>query len=319
MSDLNVGVRGNTNEGIIFFSKKDTALLTLFVFLFIIFSVDVLPSDIVLALICFVFVITPLRLSLFLFMFFSLWENVTVFSFGITLNLIFLIVASSKIVMDYVRRRSSISFIISELFFCGYVVTYGVICFFAGNGTFSGIGMAFVLFIALNTSRNYPLNKGKERFWQITFFMLMLSTFISVFYGLVNNTSNMRWISGMGYIPQLYGTVGTARIGMFLCASLIYPMFYIKRKLIKTLLVSLISFLILMTLSITALITYALFWLVYAVYYQRKNKKQIFKKVMILIVILLCVFSSWKYISSSKIVEPILIRTSTMVDALYSI
>ena len=47
--------------------------------------------------------------------------------------------------------------------------------------------------------------------------MLLVSTLLAVIYGIINDT-DCRWISEMTY-AQLYGTIGTARIGMFYFAK----------------------------------------------------------------------------------------------------
>ncbi len=64
--------------------------------------------------------------------------------------------------------------------------------------------------------------------------------------------------------------IETARIGMYIVASLIYPVFYVEKKVIKVGLLLLLSMLAFMTLSITTLICLLAFWAIVLIF----NKKQ---------------------------------------------
>ena len=84
-------------------SKNESTMLYIFIMLFVVFSFNIVPKDIMLLLIISIFSLSSMKNSLFMFLFFSVWENVAVFSFGITLNLVFQVIFFIKIIMNLIK------------------------------------------------------------------------------------------------------------------------------------------------------------------------------------------------------------------------
>src|SRR5690606_33980244 len=145
------------------------------------------------------------------------------------------------------------------------------------------ISISFNVFIAMYAFSIYSNKEESTKFWEATFCTLMISTLIATFYGIINDTTLDRWVKGMGYARQLYGTVGTARIGMFLCTSLIYPVFYVKNRFVKIVLSLVLSILALMTLSVTTLICLIIFWMFVILFKDIGNFKKNVKTISIII------------------------------------
>lgn len=258
-----------------FISQKELQKLIIYFSLFFIFSLNIVPKDIVFLLLIFVFTSSSLKNSLLMFLFFSLWENVMVFSFDISLNLILQVILGIKILLKSFFGSSSNRFSLSELSILILVFLYGILNFFIGTGTLAGIGIGVNFLIAIYSFKLYKSQKKPYDFWKYIFLVLFISTLISSLYGTINNTAINRWIRGTGYITQIYGTLGTTRMGMFIVVSLIYPVFYMKNKTLKVTFSVILSALALMTVSLTTLICLLVFWTIVLIYKKKINRKNI--------------------------------------------
>lgn len=301
-----------------FLTIKEINLINIYIFLYIIFSLNILPKDIILGLITLVFMFSTLKTSLLMFLFFALWENVTVFSFGLSLNLTFQIVFCIKILLNSLIGSKSIFYRYSDLTFLIGVLFYGFLNFLIGTGTFSGIGMGFNVFIAIYAFSIYEKKEETDIFWKSVFYVIMISTLISVFYGYYNETSNDRWIKGLGYVKQIYGTIGTARIGMYLCTSLIYPVFYMENKFLKVMLSIILSIGAIITFSITTLICLIIFWIVVLLFKQKKNLYYKLGIISIVIIGIMIIIMLWSVVSEINIIKPIALRVGIIIDAFKS-
>lgn len=299
-----------------FLSRQEINLLSLYMVLFTIFALDIVPKDLLLMIITIVFSIASLKCSLIMYLFFTLWESVSVFSFGITLAVVFQVVITLKILLNSIRTNRPIFSSFSDIFFLLFIIFYGIMDFLIGAGSLSGIGIGFDVFIALYAFSLYRNGNLSEHFWKAVFFTLMVSTFIAAFYGIMNDTAYDRWISGMGYVKQLYGTIGTARMGMYLCASLIYPVFYINNSFIKSALIFILNICAILTFSITTLICLFVFWIIVILFKDRNITKKSLKKLFIIVGCLLVIIPSWDIISNIGFIEPMSVRVEGLITSL---
>ncbi|NMB44252.1 MAG: hypothetical protein GX995_09010 [Clostridiales bacterium] len=297
-----------------FLTSREKAYLSFFILLFFVLIFDIVPRDIILTMITIVFTISSLKSSSIMYMFFSLWENVAVSTFGLTLNVALKIVLCIKILANLMKVKPNISLKYLDVLVLLVVGYYGIMNVIVGTGDFSGIEIGCNVLIAIYLFNIYKDKKEYLMFWKKIFLILMLSTLLSVLYGIINNTSLNRWISGMGYIPQIYGTIGTARIGMFLCASLIYPVFYSTNRLIKIMLSILLSGLALMTLSITTTICLLLFWTVVLAFKEKKGHIGLRVPVAIIFILITIILLGPK-IKEISLVKPIIIRIENIIKA----
>ena len=301
-----------------FILNRDIKLIAIYVCLYLLFAVGIIPKDIILGLITGFFIVASMKGTLIMYLFFVLWENVGVFSFGLTLSFLLQMILFIKIIINCIRYNKIVFYNFSDVFFCILSFFYGVMNFLIGTGGFTGIRLAINVVIALYSFTIYQDKEKSTGFWKAVFFTLMLSTIIASIYGFFNDTANDRWIAGMGYVKQIYGTIGTARMGMYFCASLIYPVFYIKKKIVKIILCLILSLGALMTFSVTTLICLVMFWGCIILF---KNKTNIAKKIIGFFIVFLCLFmiiAFWDRISEIIIFKPISIRIESMVEALQS-
>ena len=178
------------------------------------------------------------------------WMYVGKFSFGLTVSLVNTVLLVLKIVIG--RRKIKITNL--ELILLVYLLMMGSAALVV-NQTFTGISMVLYFFIAVYIHSRYASNNEYcDEFWGKCLFIIMISTAICVIYGFRAETGYVRWIKGMGYVSQLYGTLGTSRFGLYLTLSLLYPLYYVRNKKTKIILCILLTIAILGTVSMTALL-----------------------------------------------------------------
>jgi len=299
-----------------FLSRKEIYTLIMYVCLFIIYSLRIVPKDIILGLVTVIFSISSLNCSLLMYLFFTLWEDVTVFSFGITLSMVLQLIMLGKMIIYYLSSRNAMFYKFSDIAVCAFGFFYGVMDFIIGTGGLSGISVAIDLFIVNYAFNIYRHKDQSDKFWKAVFFTIMVSTFIAVIYGLINSTSFDRWIVGLGSVKQLYGTVGTARVGMYLCASLIYPIFYLKKGILKIALCVLLCLAVFMTYSITALICLGIFWTIVILFKNKNNLGKLLKKFGVISILIVFIVLFWRSISETSVIKPFVLRFNIMMEGL---
>lgn len=299
-----------------FLTPHECNIMIFYMLFYGIFSLNILPIDFVLLPIVILFLLAPVRTSLIMYVFFILWEDVAVFSFGPTLGFMFRIILFIKIAFLGLSNRKDFFFSFWDFIFMLGVGVYGVLNLFYGMGNLSGIGLAFNVFIALYAFNIYSYKNQTSGFWEAVFFTLMLSTFFASVYGYFNETAVDRWISGMGYVKQLTGTVGTARIGMYLCASLIYPVFYVEKSSIKIILCIIFSLGALLTFSVTTLICLTGFWITVIIFKSRVNLIKFIQMIVLTVVCISVGIFLWDKIQDISFVKPTVLRLEKIISAL---
>lgn len=257
-----------------FLNTKERCFMLSFVFVFFVYSFNVLPSDALFLIAIGIFILSSARASMLMFMFFSLWENVAIFSFGGTLNFVLQLILLVKILFlphsiwrDVSRNRL---FTLS-LLFTVFLWIYGT--FDVLFNSFTGIGLAIKMTFGLYVLCFYQDMKTSSCFWKAVLFTIMISSFLSANYGFFHESAVERWISGMGErIGQLYGTLGTTRLGMFLVVSMIYPLYYIKNNIVKSIVLVALLVLVAKTVSVTSFILVFVLFSIYAFSLRGKKK-----------------------------------------------
>jgi hypothetical protein len=220
--------------------------------------------------------------------------------------------------MYYLRSNKAVFYNFFDLTVCALGFLYGIMDYLIGTGGLSGVSIAIDIFIIIYAHSVYRDESQSSKFWEAVFFTIMVSTIIAVIYGFFNDTSADRWISGLGFVKQLYGTIGTARIGMFLCASLIYPVFYLNKPLIKGILCILLCIGVFMTFSLTSMICLMVFWSIVLLFKDRNNFRKNLKKFGLVVILIMTVVLLWGSIREISIIKPIVIRIDVMIEGLKS-
>lgn len=296
----------------IFSCKKEQNYLLFFIALFGLFSLGFLPIDIPLGLALLLFVFAPVKSCFFMFSFYTLFEMVSVFSFGVTLNLVFQVILFGKVLyyLNKVKIRHRMKKVM--YLFLSYWVLYGILSLFI---TGSPTGLAFVFRMGIVLFGLYFTTNDKDAysFWNAIFHILAFSVMISVLFGIFNSTAIERSVDGVegGYVSQLSGSLGTSRLGMFLASSLIYPLYFVENKKLKFILVLTFSTLTLLTISITACFAMMCVYLIYFVSLGKLRKSLLY--LLLSFVILASTYTFWSKIS---FVQPIVARIEFATYAL---
>lgn len=299
------------------FTRSNKIWLWLFIGVYAVFAVNILPVDIMLAMIVLIFLIAPVKECFFMFVFYTLWENVSVFSNGISLNFIFHIVLFAKIIMLSNGIRNGLRHKLANvvLLWMAYTFLYSIFSYIS-SGSLSGVNIfmkaVFVLY-ALSYMKEDSVN---TRFWKTVFQIVAYSTLLAVVYGERYDTSLERWIVGLegNIVFQLYGTLGTTRLGMFTVISLIYPLYYAKEKLLKIVLSALFVVLTFMTVSLSA---FVLLCGLFVIYLLSKNYKW-YKLVSVGCILVVVTFFVLPKLSDIDFIQPVVLRIESVKEALLS-
>lgn len=296
------------------FDKKNSRFIYLFILSFAIFSFNLVPVNAILTIILFLFVIAPLRACFFMFVFYTLWEYVAVFSNGITLNLLFHLILFAKILFFNNGLKIGIRHQLAPIciFWLFYTFVYALFCKLVNN-SFTGFNIFFksLFFIyALSYMNN---NDNCNSFWKTVFQMIAISTILTVIYGYFYDTALERWITGLddNYGSQLYGTLGTTRTGIFTVASIIYSLYYIKNKYLKVSILVVFTVLTFMTISITALGLMLAVFFIYFIYKRYFNGWKLISSITIVIFVSLFVFP---YVSHIESIKPMFLRLQNISE-----
>ena len=291
----------NVIEGMSIYTKA-------YISLFLLFSLQIIPNDIILALSIIIFFVADLENEVYLYFFSLPWMYVGRFSFGLTISL----VNTVLMVLKIVTKKRKIKFNYLELMIFGFLVLVGVIALVIYR-TLTGISICFYFFIAVYMHSTYAGDEERcEDFWEKCLFIVLVSTIICIIYGFRANTGADRWIRGMGYVKQLYGTLGTSRFGLYLVLSLLYPLYYIHNRVTKTVLIALLTLAVFGTVSITSMVLLVFVLGYYVVTTGRLTARKIgVLFTTILAAILVVVF--WNKIGNVDVFRPLYNRTNLII------
>ena len=137
-----------------FITNKETSQLNIYITLFLFFSLSIYQRHHfgIIANILYDFYI---KSSLLMFLLFSLWENVTVFSFGITLNLILQVLFCIKILANSFNGAKTLKYRCLDIIILISVLFYGVMNFLVGTRNLSGIGIGINVLIVIYATKLY--------------------------------------------------------------------------------------------------------------------------------------------------------------------
>lgn len=282
-----------------------------YAFVLTLLSFNIIPKDIIIALSVAIFAISSLEECKYMYTFSLPWMYVATFSFGLTLSLLQSVIFIGKIIYC----RIDFKFRLYEIIYMFFLMLCGGLNLFLYH-SFTGISFVFYFVISTYYYKISITNeKNRKEFWQLSLYSTLLSCFGALLYGLINDTSLERWISGIGYAKQLYGTMGTTRFGFYLCIALLFALFYIDNKTIKIFFIIAVSICILSTISMTA-ITLMLCIYVFCLFEYHKIDKKRVAFIIFAFCILALVVAFWSKISQTSLIRPIAYRFNHIIEDL---
>ena len=280
-----------------------------YVGIFAVFSINIIPRDILIALALIVFFSAPLEITSYIYIFSLPWMYVAKFSFGLTLSLMQSVLFVGKIIWS----RKKIKARPYELFYLIFLIACGLMNFINAK-SLTGLSFCFYFIISNYYVHEYfAEDEKRDMFWRCSLFSVVVSCFFSAVYGFVNHTSVARWIRGMGYASQLYGAMGTTRFGIYLCIGILFALFYIEKKPIKITVSVLLSLAVISTISMTAI---AIMVALYALYFLTKGRMST-KKLSIFLLLLVLIglsYMFWGRISQISFIRPVALRVEQIVQ-----
>jgi hypothetical protein len=223
------------------------------------FSLHLLPADAAMALASLAFLTAPVPVMPCLYFFSLPWMYVAKFDFGLTLSLVQSVMYLGKVFL----ARQSLAFSPFEFVLLLYLTGSGIFGFLQSHST-TEISFVFYFLIASHVRHLYFREADARRvFLRNMLFAILVSVGIATVYGLVNGTSHLRRIVGLGYSNQLSGTLGTTRFAMYLCLALLYPLYCVQGKRLKYALAALLSAGVIATISLSALVVLGILWAYY--------------------------------------------------------
>ncbi len=289
--------------------KQGKPFYLLYLFAFCIFALQIVPNDLPLALAVAVFAFAPLDTTAYLFVFSLPWSEVGVFSFGVTLSL----AQTCLYVFKLLFLRKSLRLKTVDIAVTAYLLLMSALNLIL-HSSFNGISMLLYFIIATQLFYGYVTDSKKEKiFWQWAFVCLSVSVALATVYGFTAGTSLPRWLKGLGYVPQLYGTLGTTRFGMYICFCLAFALFYLKKKWLKVLACTLCTVGIFATVSMTSVILMLMVYLYYFIF--SVASVPMYKKLIIIggiILSVLLVILCWDLLKEVSVLKPIVIRIESI-------
>ena len=282
-----------------------------YILIFFIFSLQIAPNDILLALSIFVFLTADTETSVYLYIFSLPWMNVGRFSFGLTISLANTLVLLFKIL--FYNKILRLRYL--ELLIGVYLLGVGLAALMIYQ-TLTGISIFFYFIISVYIHSTYAANTDRcDEFWRKCLLIILISTAIGVLYGFRAQTGLDRWIKGMGNVTQLYGTLGTSRFGLFLALSMLYPLYYAKNKLIKAILIISLVAAILSTISLTSILLLLLVLVYYFFTTVHMNAKSIGVVLLALLFVFIIVLN-WDQIGNISFLKPVYSRVNQAITQL---
>lgn len=291
-----------------FFIDEMNGFCLIYFLIFFVHALRVIPDNITIGSALLTFMFAPVDTMTYMLIFFLPWSTKTTFSFGVSLSLLQSLIYSAKAIMDnriWLRKSDALYVVV--------VTIYGGFAFLNDHYSLTGFSIVATYICAIYIFRVYAGDSEKaDTFWRIAFFVVLISTLLACLYGVMAGTTSDRWVGGsVGYATVFFGTLGTTRFGIYVCISLIYPLYYMKESLLKYLIIVALTAIVFSTVSLTAVII----WVVEIVYYIAFTKKNIIS-VAVIVIILSLLIGYWHRISQIQIIRPISIRVEKVVESI---
>lgn len=295
----------------IFPSAKHRQWLFVFMLIMLVYSLNIIPEDIPLGIVLLFCLLSPIKLVFFFFTFYSLFESVATFSSGITANVVLQLVIFLRVLLFLVNSHETLKAKMAglKIIYGAYWLLYAIMAIIIW-GNVTGLAFFFRIIISIMVIWFVLTRINSYNYWKATFHILVFSVLCSVIYGFFNDTSLEREIEGLagGSASQLFGSLGTTRLGMFLVIALNYPLYFVQEKKIKIGLILLLTILTFMTVSMTAV---AVLFLAFGIYLiSLKQVKKILLMPFFILPLLVGTYSWW---SSLSFVQPVVMRINVIL------
>ena len=258
-----------------------------------------MPTNILITGIIAILVLTmPLDRSVIIYLFLFPWEHsLSIPVLGTVNTLIAIIIVTKLLCAAY--KGVNCGFTKYNVLLLLFLSIYALINFVLYQ-SIAGFGVLLDAFILIYI---YKLKKENKEFWETVFTIYIISTLFACGYGILHNTFKSRWISGLGYVPQFHGTVGTSRMAIFINMAILFTLTLQYSKVRKALLLVFLYVMLLLTISMAGFIVNVMLIIYYLFFiYPNKDKKRIKLIQAIIILILFITIFSVFYVFKDNII-----------------
>ena len=262
-------------------------------------------------IVCFVLILLVggFETGFYAYMYLVSWERFTTLPVFSSISYIGIILAA-YIILSMSRKINKVN--IWDFILLLIVALEGMFSYFVSN-SFSGMMLLIDVIIVLGI---YSIlqNKSKdevEKFWNRLFLYLYIGSLLSLVWGtfmyLQGDVATV--YIGEVSILRLTTTVGTDRACMLLCTGMIYPIYYMKNRIIKIISIVVLTCSVLATVSMAAILCLAVFFIIVLFHKYRHIKSQ--KKAVMLIFLIVMIgylIYSWNYMSGIGALDTVIDR-----------
>ncbi len=264
----------------------------------------------------------PLNSALLLYLFLFPWEFSLTLPVVGTLNTLVAIVLSFKMLVNYAFRRIGVGLNKLNIPLLSILSVYSIVDLMV-HKSIAGFGVLLDAIILIYIHK--IKRENRDQFWAIVFRSYVISVILACIYGVIHNSFNPRWISGIGFVPQFYGTVGTSRMALLINIAILFTLVipsYSKTK--KALILLFLYPMLFMTISMAGLgsnlivVLYYLFIIYPRIGERNLKRRSAFRSLQTSVILMLIVFLLYVFGDSIPFVSPVVARATRVINWLSS-
>ena len=261
------------------FIEKNKRLTYILGFIFLFFNYNISLNYIITGIVSLLVLLVPLNYSIMIYLFLFPWElSLALPKSGALNTLVALIVVFKILLKAFKGQKIGLTKVNILLIPFISIYTFKDLLIYNSKAGF-GILMDIIILIYV-----YKLKKeNNDIFWETVFNIYIISTLFACGYGILHNTFNDRWITGIGYVPQFYGTLGTSRMAMVINIAILFTLVLKFDKIRKFLTLSFLYIMLFMTISMAGFGTNigALLYYFFVIYPAREGRLKYSKKYLL--------------------------------------
>jgi len=203
----------------------------------------------IIATIAFIIILLPLEQAIIIYLFLTPWEFLITLPMIGTLTTLVAVLVLLKLLMR-IFKSSSCGFTRLNILCLLIIFIYSIINLIIYKSMASfGILTDLVIIIYIYKIKSKKYNE----FWETIFNIYIISCVFACLHGVLYNNFADRWVSGLGYVKQFYGTVGTSRMAIFINIAILFTLILDYSKIKKIILLAFLYIMLFLSLSIAGL------------------------------------------------------------------
>lgn len=236
-------------------------------------------------------------------LFFAPWESFSAFP-ALSYLTVMELMLSVRVLMFFVKNKIRLS--LMDFFSFCLLFAYGYISYkVTGKVTIFRMSLIVLFSIFFRQILMQESEEERKDIWRTLFFFVFLTSFFSSIYGYFNILTGLASYSRRLGMFRIGTTLGIDRACLLYCAGMIYPMYYLKQyKWLRSFLLTFFAISLLLTVSMTAIITFATFIILYFCFELKDTDSRRKNNLLIGILIFLTIFAIiWNFGSGLEVID----------------